>query len=256
MAEQSQRQFSPQEKTHLARYGSKINQSSTTTDPVEYLTGIAEFCDFTLAVNQSVLIPRIETEELVELVLTNIKERLAQTSEKLSVLEVGIGSGAITIALAKMLQPKWSYVEFVATDISPSALELAQKNVTTVLGDAAPIAFVKSDLLENISSGQKFDIVIANLPYIPSERIPTLDESVRDHEPLLALDGGPDGFVLIRRLLDMTSSILKQNAVIFLEIDHTHTAKNFEPYSKLRWQIELTADQAGQIRFAQLSPPV
>ncbi|MDA1079707.1 MAG: peptide chain release factor N(5)-glutamine methyltransferase [bacterium] len=255
MIQQPQRIFSPREQTHLARFSADPLQKTTSTAPVEYLTGKAEFYDFVLDVNDSVLIPRIETEELVASIMKAISEKLASNSVKLRVLEVGTGSGAITIALAKQLEAKWSQLQFVAADISQSALTLAQKNCEQLLGTAAPVTFVKSNLLTNIQS-QTFDIIVANLPYIPSSRIATLDEGVKDHEPLLALDGGLDGFALIARLLDTAPAVLAENAQIFLELDHTHSLKNFEPYSKLGWQVALSRDQAGHTRFAQLSLPV
>ncbi len=251
MIQQPLRTFSPREQTHLARFTADPLQQTMTTTPVEYLTGKAEFCDFVLEVNEAVLIPRIETEELVTLVAIDISERLTNDSVQLRILEVGTGSGAITIALARQFESKWSQLEFVAADISQSALTLAQKNAEQLVGPTAPITFVKSDLLENLES-QKCDIVVANLPYIPSARIATLDESVRDHEPVLALDGGPDGFSLIARLLDTAPPILNTNAAIFLELDHTHSLKNFEPYNKLGWQVTLYNDQRGQVRFGRL----
>jgi len=255
MIQQPLRQFSPREQTHLARYAADPLQKTTTTAPVEYLTGRAEFCDFVLAVNKTVLIPRIETEELVALVASAISEKLSSESAKLRILEVGTGSGAITIALARQFETKWSKLEFTASDISQSALVLAQKNAKQMLGTDVPITFIQSDLLENLGS-QTFDIVVANLPYIPSARIATLDESVRDHEPHAALDGGPDGFSLITRLLDTVLPILKPNASVFLEIDHTHTKSYFANFVKNGWSLQLSKDFANKTRFAQLSPPV
>lgn len=249
------RKFSPREQTHLARFAADPLQRTTTTAPVEYLSGKAEFCDFVLDVDESVLIPRIETEELVGLVASVISKKLASDPARLRVLEIGTGSGAITIALAKQFESKWSRLEFVASDISKQALTIAQKNAEQLVGPTAPITFVKSDLLEILES-QKYDIVVANLPYIPSERITRLDKSVKEHEPVLALDGGPDGFALIARLLDTAPPILNPNATIFLELDHTHSLKNFEPYGKLGWQVTLSKDQVGHTRFAQISVPV
>ncbi|OGJ20200.1 MAG: hypothetical protein A3J60_00715 [Candidatus Pacebacteria bacterium RIFCSPHIGHO2_02_FULL_46_9] len=256
MVVHQQRQFSPRERTHLARYSPDLLPRTASTAPVEYLTGAAEFCDLVFLVNHTVLIPRIETEELVLRVANNLQQRLAHTTDAVRVLEVGTGSGAISIALAHRLRQMWHRVQFVAVDISQAVLAVAQQNAAVIFEQAAPIKFVASDLLENISPREPFAVVVANLPYIPSHRLPTLDESVRDHEPWLALDGGLDGFAIIRRLLDNIAQVLEPEAEVFLETDHTHTQEKFAPYSKLGWQIELFTDQAGRNRFAHLSPPV
>jgi len=255
MIQQTSRHFTPREQTHLARYGVDPLLQTYASAPVEYISGKAEFCDFIINVNENVLIPRIETEKLVALAATEIKKQLASDQISLQILEVGTGSGAITVALAKQFKDSWKKLQFVATDISKNALRVAERNAVELLGKFAPISFIKSDLLEN-TQAEQFDIVVANLPYIPSERIAKLDESVKAHEPVLALDGGFDGFAVIARLLDTITPVLHPKTRVFLELDHTHSLKNFVPYQKRGWQVTLSTDQAGYIRFAQLTSPV
>ena len=197
--------------------------------PVEYLTGRVDFAGLSLGVGPEVLIPRVETEELVDLAFDFLK----QSQEKsLQVLEIATGSGAISLALVKKildlayLNKKW---QFLATDISAQALALAKKNYQSLLLEKVKpqkltLNFLLSDLFDQIKTGQQFDLIIANLPYIPHHLMAKLDQSVKDFEPQLALDGGPTGFELIRKMLQelLAGNFLTKNTLILLEVDQSH----------------------------------
>jgi release factor glutamine methyltransferase len=155
-------------------------------EPLEYLLGGTTFAGHRIAVTSDVLIPRPETEILLEEAIALIEP------EGLPILDVGTGSGILALALAK----KFPKLEIVATDISPAALALARKN-SEGLGN---IRHVESDLMEEGSLPERFQMIVANLPYIPTGQIDGLMREVR-HEPRLALDGGVDGLDLIRRLV-------------------------------------------------------
>jgi release factor glutamine methyltransferase len=155
-------------------------------EPLEYLLGATTFAGHRVAVTPDVLIPRPETEILLEEVMKLIEP------EGLPVLDVGTGSGILALALAK----KFPQLEIIATDISGAALALARKN-SACIGN---IRHVECDLMENPSLPEQFQLIVANLPYIPTGQIDGLMREVR-HEPRLALDGGADGLDLIRRLI-------------------------------------------------------
>ena len=158
-------------------------------EPLEYLLGGTTFAGHRVAVTPDVLIPRPETEILLEEAIRLIEP------EGLPVLDVGTGSGILALALAK----KFPQLEIVATDISPAALALARRNAD---GNEAggTIRFLESDLMEDSSLPEHFQMIVANLPYIPTGQIDGLMREVR-HEPRLALDGGADGLDLVRKLI-------------------------------------------------------
>ncbi|MCE0522981.1 MAG: peptide chain release factor N(5)-glutamine methyltransferase [Methylacidiphilales bacterium] len=159
-------------------------------EPLEYLLGATTFAGHRVLVTPDVLIPRPETEILLEEAIKLIDP------EGLPVLDVGTGSGILALALAK----KFPRLEIIATDISPAALAVARRN-----GEGAgKIRFLESDLMEEPSLPEHFQMIIANLPYIPSGRIAGLMREVR-HEPGLALDGGADGLDLVRRLITQSA---------------------------------------------------
>jgi release factor glutamine methyltransferase len=176
--------------------------------PLQYITGIQEFMSLTFMVNPHVLIPRPDTEVCVEAVL----KKYSHTKDPLSILELGTGSGCIAVSLAKYLPN----ATITATDISSEALDVAKENAkrNTVL---EKIQFIKSDLFSHIPP-QKFDVVISNPPYIPSAHIKTLSVEVKDHEPLLALDGGEDGYLFYRSILPKAKDHLLPNGIVILEV--------------------------------------
>jgi release factor glutamine methyltransferase len=167
-------------------------------EPLEYLLGGTTFAGHRLAVTPDVLIPRPETEILLEEAIKLIEP------EGLPVLDVGTGSGILALALAK----KFPQLEIVATDISPAALAVARRNADGV----GKIRFIESDLMETPSLPEQFQMIVANLPYIPTGQIDGLMREVR-HEPRLALDGGADGLDLIRRLIAQSAGRTRRLAL-------------------------------------------
>lgn len=174
-------------------------------EPIPYIVGHAPFFDFDLHVTPAVLIPRPETEQLVETAVTWVRQHNAQTA-----VDVGTGSGCIAIALARFLPQ----VPVTAVDISPAALAIAGENARQL----APgrIHFQQSDLLQAATG--PFDLIVANLPYVTTGEWQSLADGVKLHEPALALDGGVDGLNIIRRLLEQATTRLRPNGAIFLEI--------------------------------------
>lgn len=166
----------------------------TQREPAAYITGHREFFGRDFAVGPGVLIPRPETELLVELALKELDEDPAAV-----VVEVGTGSGAVAVSVAGE-RPD---ATVVATEIHPEAMAFARLNAQR---HGAGVLFVRGDLATAVA---KADVVLANLPYIPSWEIEALEPEVSKYEPLVALDGGVDGFVLIRRLIDDCANRLK-----------------------------------------------
>jgi release factor glutamine methyltransferase len=181
-------------------------------EPTPYITGRAVFCDVELAVTPAAAIPRPETELLVEETSALAGKRLQETPS-LTVVDVGTGCGAIALALATRLPS----LRIIATDISPAALALAQRNAES-LGLASSLRFLCGDLLAPLD--QPVDIVVANLPYIRSAEWESLPVEIRCYEPREALDGGPDGLRVIERLLRQAPPLLRSGAALLLEIGY------------------------------------
>jgi release factor glutamine methyltransferase len=177
-------------------------------EPIAYLLGRRAFYDREFIVSPAVLIPRPETEDLLERALTSTQ---AARPDCVAV-DVGTGSGAIAVTFAA-LKP---HTQVYATDFSPEALGIAQRNAEA---QAARVTFFQGDLLTPLlERGITVDILLANLPYIDSEVVPTL--AVSQYEPILALDGGADGLDLVRRLIRQAPAVLRQGALILLEIGY------------------------------------
>ncbi len=175
--------------------------------PVPYLTGTRAFYDLEFAVTPDVLIPRPETEHLIESAL-----QWARGRRDLRLVDVGTGSGAIAVTLAVHLPEAHVW----AVDVSAAALDVARQNAIRH-GVADRITLVRGDLLEPlIAADQPADLIAANLPYIASDELKTLP--VAQHEPWLALDGGADGLDLIRRLLVQAPRVLAQDGLLLVEI--------------------------------------
>ena len=187
--------------------------------PLQYITGEQEFMGFSFAVDESVLIPRQDTEVLVENVLEKIEDPAGPFAGKhdVKILDLCCGSGAIGISLALLCDK----AKVMCTDISEAAAETAEKNAKA-LGAEKRVGFAVGDLFEPFDKKlgkTKFDIIVSNPPYIKSEIIPTLQREVKDHEPLIALDGGADGLDFYRRIVEEAPNYLKKGGVLFMEID-------------------------------------
>ncbi len=174
-------------------------------EPLQHVLGTAEFHGRTFTCDRRALVPRPETEQLVEIAL-----ELVRSIPSPAILDVGTGSGVIAVTLACELPA----AEVIATDISPDALALAAENATRH-GVAERISFAKADLWPQ--DAQAFDLVVANLPYIPSGELPGLSPEVR-HDPASALDGGPDGLDAIRALVRDTPARLRPGGALLMEI--------------------------------------
>ncbi len=180
--------------------------------PVQHILGYEEFYGRQFLVNEHVLIPRPETEELILAVLERIDKHFGPLSTGLKAADIGTGSGAIAISL-KLERPG---LDVAATDISPDALVMARKNAD-LLG--ADIDFLQGDLLVPLmDKAMKWDIVLSNPPYIPDEEEQELSEVVRDHEPHGALFGGADGLNFYRRFAKDLPKVVNEKALIGFEI--------------------------------------
>jgi release factor glutamine methyltransferase len=177
--------------------------------PIQYIIGHTEFCGFDIAVNKDVLIPRPETELLVQAVL-DLSYTLQPTSHNLNILDLCTGSGNIAIALTKGI----SDCRIVASDISQDALEVARSNAGRH-GLSYRIEFIQSDLFLNIKD--KFDIIVSNPPYIAQFEFETLQKEVLK-EPILALDGGEDGLDFYRKIVRSAPDHLRPGGHILFEI--------------------------------------
>ncbi|MFZ2633271.1 MAG: peptide chain release factor N(5)-glutamine methyltransferase [Desulfosalsimonadaceae bacterium] len=180
-------------------------------EPVAYITGNREFFGIDFDVSPDVLIPRPETEFLVETALARIPQTV---SIPLRILELGAGSGAVIVALAAN-RPGHDYV---ASDISVNALKTAARNAEKN-GVDGKILFFAGDLLAPLCpSARSFDLIVSNPPYIAGNQLTGLEPEVRDFEPTLALDGGADGMDIIRKIIDTAPLYLAQGGALMLEI--------------------------------------
>lgn len=171
--------------------------------PLQHLTGEVEFMGLSFSVNQDVLIPRQDTETLVELVLPEIEGK--------RVLDVCTGSGCIAIALQKLGNPAVCH----GVDLSPQALAVAQENCEHL---DAEVTFWQSDLFVQVT--ESYDVITSNPPYIASALISELMPEVGEHEPVMALDGGADGCLFYRRLAEEAGEYLRENGRLYLEIGY------------------------------------
>ena len=193
--------------------------------PLQYITGTQEFMGLEFDVNESVLIPRQDTETMVEDVISVIKdgalrgESLEGTGRReWDILDLCTGSGAIGISLAKLLTGV--KVNVTCSDVSKAALEVARKNAGK-LGVSKNIKFAEGDMFAPFDGRfkkKKFDLIVSNPPYIESDVIPTLQTEVKDHEPMSALDGGEDGLDFYRVIAREAGEFLKKRGILFLEI--------------------------------------
>ena len=208
-------------------------------EPLAYITGIQSFFGLEFNVTPHVLIPRPETELLVEQVILAANH----FQHPLTIADVGTGSGCISITLAKSL----SSARIFATDISLNALRVAKENIQRhQVGNH--IHLIQTSLLNSIHTN--FHIICANLPYIPTEKLCKL--SVLNYEPRLALDGGKDGLVFIRQLFQVVQRKLHKEGVVIIEIEHTQESSIINIYKQLLPSASCTIinDLAGFPRVA------
>jgi release factor glutamine methyltransferase len=227
------------------RYAAFIEQRAAGV-PTQYLTGRQEFWGLDIEVNPSVLIPRPETEHLIEVALELLA---ARRSEPLDIADVGTGSGCIVAALAH----EFSRARAVATDVSAPALEVARRNADR-LGMATRIQFAQMNWLEGYltseaadDSGTCFDLIVSNPPYIGTDDAHALPDEVRDHEPSEALYGGPAGIDAYGPLVAQAERLLRPDGWLILELGHG-AARRVQSLidGRLCWaDVSVTNDLAG-----------
>jgi release factor glutamine methyltransferase len=212
--------------------------------PVQYLTNEQSFKGLRFYVDENVLIPRPETETLVDEVLAYLKDNRAAKN----VLDLGTGSGIIAVSLAK----KASSLKITASDVSENALAIAEKNASR-FGVKDRIKFVRSDVFGEFKTGfmgPKWDVVVSNPPYIKSPVLPTLQREIYEHEPMTALDGGEDGLDFYRRIIDGAPTFLRKTGAVFLEIgyDQAHDVTTLFRKNGNYVRVALTPDISGHDR--------
>ena len=201
----------PLTEDELSLYKSMIKRR-VNGEPVAYITGQKGFWTVTLEVTPAVLIPRPETELLIETALT----LFSGSTVSLQILDLGTGSGAISVALAE----EFPNATLVAVDKSEKALSVAQKNVQKYHKENQ-IHLLLSDWTTNLSKDMLFDLIVSNPPYIPSKEISTLQREVKEFEPTEALDGGPNGLNDIFFLLDEVYKYIKNKGFFMMEVGHS-----------------------------------
>ena len=206
-------------------------------EPLQYITGSCDFYGRDFIVNPNVLIPRPETERLIDIALN----RLYNSSE-LRILEVGTGSGCIAVTLGLEIPNSYIY----AVDISPNALEVA--NINKQRQKAENVNFLEMDILKFIPD-ETFDCLISNPPYIPKEELKVLMKDVKDYEPLIALTDNSDGLIFYKKFADIASNIIKPGGYIILEVglkDHPKLVSRL--FSELGYETQLEKDFNGDDR--------
>ena len=180
--------------------------------PVAYIVGNREFMGLDFFVKEGVLIPRPDTETLVEEIIQLCKNK----NEEINIVDIGTGSGAITVSLAKYIKNS----KITSLDISDIPLEVGKINAVNN-GVDNRIEFLKSDVFTAIKNTEKkFDIIVSNPPYIPKKDIETLHTQVKDYEPYNALEGGEDGLDFYRQITEESVQYLKQGGILAYEVGH------------------------------------
>lgn len=215
---------------HDARFKALVERCAA-GEPLAYLLGQRAFYDRELIVSSAVLVPRPETELLLEMALVFAKNRPSLTA-----VDVGTGSGALAVTLSALCPLATVY----ATDISPAALDIARQNAAH---QQANVSFYEGDLLLPLLEHEiQIDLIMANLPYIPSAEMPML--AVSRFEPLLALDGGADGLDVVRRLLAQAQMLINPAGLTLLEIGAgqgaaaSHEAQVIFPEAQVRVELD------------------
>ncbi len=208
-------------------------------EPGAYITGHREFYGLDFYVDHRVLIPRPESEALVELAIDYVTES-CRPSSRVLIADIGTGSGALAVALVKNLPSATVY----ATDISREALEVADINIRRHDVEDK-VSLLEGDLLDPLP--QQVDVIVSNPPYVIREDCDALPIEIREHEPTIALDGGSDGLDVIHRLLNQIQSKLKSGGALFMEMgyDQGQRVKSLAEALFPRAQIGLAKDLSG-----------
>jgi release factor glutamine methyltransferase len=211
-------------------------------EPLQHIIGTAAFCGLELAVNRDVLIPRPETELLAE---EAGKFLAALPGESAAVLDFGTGSGCLALFLAA----KCPAARVEALDVSEAALRVAQENAVR-LGLAGRVLFHLGDGFAALPDSRRFALIVSNPPYIPRAEIETLEPEVRDHDPRLALDGGPDGLDFYRRLGAEAGAYLEAGGGLMLELGHGQAGAVAALLTEQGWTVgRVLKDYSGHERI-------
>ena len=202
-------------------------------EPLQYIEEEMSFYNIFIDVNQHVLIPRPETEFFVETIIDKVEEPK-------KIVDIGTGSGCIGLSLAK----HFNNAEVHLTDISLEALNVAEKNSNK---NEIDVRIYKSNLLKEVRNND-FDLIVGNLPYIPSNELQELPIEVLNYEPLLALDGGKDGLDLIAKLVKEANNKLTNNGLLALEID-SRFGNKVKKLAKDYTKVEIVNDLTGRDRY-------
>lgn len=230
----------PVQEDELQRYQELLARRADRI-PLQHLTGVQSFMGLDFLVNEHVLIPRQDTEILVEEVLRNLHDGM-------SVLDLCTGSGCILISLLRYTND----CRGLGADISPEALKVAEENAKRLVPEAVMpdaesgkrLIFIESDLYERVED--KFDIIVSNPPYIPTGVIGTLMPEVREHEPRLALDGSEDGLIFYRRIINESRAYLKGGGMLFFETGFDQGAAVRELMERAGFlEVKVSKDYAG-----------
>jgi len=225
----------------IEKFG-KIEAEIKKGRPLQYALGHAEFYGRSFAVDRNVLIPRPESELLVE---RGFKYLQKNSQKKLRVIDIGCGSGCLIVSLAKELE-KQKYLKnfkFYAVEISPAALRVAKANAKKHHGEQ--IKFCRSDLFSNPKLPAKFDLIVANLPYLPANYLQTLPKPITKslrHEPKIALSGGQDGLDLIKKLIRLLPKKLDRGGLALIEFDPSQTNTITRLLKKIGLKYQVTKD--------------
>lgn len=209
-------------------------------EPFEYITGIAEFCSLRFKVDSSVLIPRLETQEMVDFIGRNYSKE-----QHIDIVDVGTGSGCIAITLAHI----FPNARVTAIDISAKALGVAKSNAA--LHSVENIEFIQSDFLnENCLSSRRFDLIVSNPPYVRRSETPTMPKRVLDYEPHTALfveDSDP--LIFYRRIACLAPSVLKEGGMIMVEANQWLCSETASLFKGINLNTEIVKDLFSQERF-------
>lgn len=213
-------------------------------EPLQHIIGTTNFCGLEFSVNRHVLIPRPETEILAERAWRFLQQR-SDKAQKTCALDFGTGSGC----LAVMLAVKCPTSEIHAVDISSESLKVARENASRHNVDER-IKFHYGDGFSALGGEEKFDLIVANPPYIPSEEIPTLEPEVRDHDPTLALDGGADGLDFYQVFSGQAQNWLAADGCLMLEFGEGQAEKIRGIFEEQKWVVEaIEHDYTQRLRF-------
>jgi len=239
----------PLNKNELSHFKALIKKR-TENQPLAYITGEKGFYESDFEVTKDVLIPRPDTETIVEQALKILN--VNKNNSPWNILELGTGSGAIIISLAK----EKPHNHYFASDFSIAALEIAKNNAEKIINNK--INFFCTDWFASIKESMQFDLIISNPPYIPSSDIAKLEPEIREFEPMLALDGGKDGLNSFKVILKKAHCCLAPGGVILLEIgfDQKDRLINIVNKYSLYQSIKFIKDFAGHNRVALIKKSI